>query len=96
MRAIINALKNFIRLPYAWPGGYQLVAIMRDGGILCVDCCEAEYKNILDSTKHGLEDGWDFYGVDVVWEGPNYNCAHCEKEMETEYGDPLADYADNE
>ena len=39
------ALKN----PFAWPGGYNIVGITYDGGVLCHDCIRAELSNIFSS-----------------------------------------------
>jgi hypothetical protein len=69
--------------PCAWPGGYPIYAILDDGEMLCHDC-------LLSQPVHegGEADGWRFEGAEVYWEGPNVQCAHCNAELESAYGDP--------
>jgi len=76
-RKRINILKDIIRQPYAWPGGYEKIAIMDDGGLICHKCCKEEYYNILHSTKFDYIDGWNMQGVclDIDIEDPV--CDHC-------------------
>lgn len=88
MNAKVQELKNTIRNPFAWPGGYTVTAIMDDGEVLCHDCLKENFREILQSTKDDSRDGWTFAGAGVMWEGPPMYCAHCNKEMSTEYGDP--------
>ena len=53
-------LKQAIRHPYAWPGGYELVAVTDDGAILCMNCCRENWKLICASmrSKDNWSDGW--------------------------------------
>lgn len=71
-----------------FPGGYTRRFIMSDGGILCFDCARKEKASILRSTHDGASDGWRVVACDVLWEGPAEYCAHCNRELATEYGDP--------
>lgn len=76
--------------PYAWPGGYNVLALMADGETLCHDCICNEKEVFQDDTLHD-QDGWRFVGSDVYWEGPIIYCAHCNKALDSEYGDPEED-----
>jgi len=69
-------LKAWLRQPYAWPGGYQIVAVMDDGECVCHKCARDNFFNMLSSTRHGVRSGWQFMGTTIVWEGPEA-CAHC-------------------
>lgn len=71
-------LKDVIRHPFAWPGGYEKVLVMDDGGIVCWKCAAREYHNILHSTRGNYKDGWQVIGVDLLehCEGEVY-CEHC-------------------
>jgi hypothetical protein len=80
-------LKNAIRTKYAWPGGYPLFGICSDGGALCVDCMRKEYKQIAYSRKHKLSDGWRVIAADINWEDTGLNCSHCDKLIESAYGE---------
>ena len=75
-RRNISWLKNSVRQPYAWPGGYPISAIMADGAALCMDCVRANWELIAKSTLHSWMDGWCVADVDVLWEGGN-RCANC-------------------
>ena len=69
--------------PYAWPGGYTVLGVLNDGEYLCNKCLH-------ESEVHvgGEADGWRFEGVDIYWEGPPEQCAHCGDAIESEYGNP--------
>lgn len=82
----LQAVREFIRQPYAWPGGYPLVLVLSDGETLCATCARAEYRQISNATRHNLRDGWRAAGVEVHWEGEPEICAHCGRETESAYG----------
>jgi len=58
-------------------GTYPVVAIDEKSNVLCVDCA----RNVF------LEEREDIY-LDVYWEGPPMECAECNEEIESAYGDP--------
>ena len=67
---------GIIREPYAWPGGYERIAITDDGGVLCHKCVKSELRQIATSYKG---DGWRVERMDIVEnydEEPLY-CDHC-------------------
>jgi len=78
-------VKDFIRQPYAWPGGYPLFAITADGGYLCKDCVKANAKLIIGSTRRNLADGWAVLAVTVNWEDTDLVCDNCGKSIEAVY-----------
>ena len=74
----VELFKDIIRKPYAWPGGYERVAITTDGGVLCHKCLKDEYYNILHSTKYEYNDGWQVDGQMLVEEfDDSLFCDHC-------------------
>lgn len=84
----VEQLKNFIRQPYAWPGGYPQYLICADGGALCKTCATKEYKLILSDTRAvDLRSGWCIAGVDVNWEAVDLTCDHCGQLIESAYGE---------
>lgn len=87
MRNTINKLKHAIRTKYAWPGGCALILLLRDGSPLCVECGRAEFRNILDSTKHQISDGWAFEDVFINYEDKDCFCCHCGNRLLAEYED---------
>jgi hypothetical protein len=92
IRTSINAVKNMIRAPYAWPGGYNKVLVMTDGESMCAQCVTENYRLILRSTRAGDDswNGWVALYEAVHWEGAPVQCANCNKELPSEYGDPDA------
>lgn len=90
-RKILRDVRDFIRQPYAWPGMYPKILIMRDGGLLCAKCVGSNYRLISESTRHRLGDGWEASGIDLFMEGPSLPCDHCNDEIESAYGDPDGD-----
>jgi hypothetical protein len=85
---ILEQVKNAIRNPYAWPGGYPVYVIMSDGEMLCPKCARAEYKQIVRDTKTTDRGCWTAAGADVYWEGADQHCAHCNEPLPSAYGDP--------
>ena len=73
------------KTPYAGPGGYGLLALMDDGGILCHHCLSTEENVHEDDSSR---DGWGFVNAFIHWEGPSITCDHCGNECSSEYGDP--------
>ena len=75
-KAIMISL-GIIREPYAWPGGYERIAITDDGGVLCHKCVKSELHQIARSYKG---DGWRIVRVDIAenFDDPIY-CDHCGK-----------------
>lgn len=89
-RKAVNDLKNTIRNPFAWPGGYPVYIVVDDGEMLCHECTKKEYRTILDSTRREAGDGWQVIGADVLWEneeGQTTICPHCGKEIEPAYSE---------
>lgn len=82
---ILEQVKQAIRSPHAWPGGYPVYTILSDGEVLCPKCARAEFKQIVRATREKLRDGWRAAGVEILWEGEEY-CAHCGEELESAYG----------
>lgn len=78
-------LKRFIRSPFAFPGGYTLIAVMDDGECLCHECTRDNFREILHCTKHQERIGWNFKDVTINWEDPSLYCAHCDGPLTPEY-----------
>lgn len=69
---------------YAWPGGYTLFYLTRDGLTVCADCANRE-----------VDDSQAVVGQDIYWEGPDMSCDDCEAEIKSSYGDPWTEDDDN-
>lgn len=62
---------------YAWPGGYPLFYLTKDGSTVCPCCANKE----VDDSQMPI-------AVDVQWEGEPLICDDCGKEIESAYGVP--------
>jgi hypothetical protein len=83
----LKDVKQAIRQPYAWPGGYPLHIVMGDGGCLCCDCAKQKFRQIARSTIQGQRDGWNVAGVMINWEDVDLSCDHCGRTIESAYGE---------
>ena len=81
-----NVVADFIRSPYAWPGGYPLFAVTSDGASLCHKCCKDNYRQIRESMRDHSSDGWRVDAVDVNWEDADMLCDDCGNVIESAYG----------
>jgi hypothetical protein len=78
-------LQQFIRSNgFAWPGGYPMALLMRDGE--CIDAQSARdmYRNI----RRCSEIDWTAEAVFIHWEGEPLVCAHSGRMIESAYGVP--------
>lgn len=80
----LNEVKEAIRNPFTWPGGYPIYTLMSDGELLCSDCARENYREIVGDTKNDLSGCWAVSGSMILWEGLEY-CSHCYKKLETAY-----------
>ncbi len=71
-------VKNLIREPFAWPGGYEKFAITSDGEYLCHQCVKKEFKTILHSTLFSYSDGWQVAALEAECNTDSETiCSHC-------------------
>jgi hypothetical protein len=63
---------------------------MSDSGVVCKKCARKEYRNISDSTRHKLRDGWHAAAIDVNWEDSSLFCDHCGDRIESAYAEDEA------
>ena len=71
---------------HTWPGGYPLYLIANDGESLSFESVRENYRQVLYSKRHRLDDGWRVIGCAVNW-GENLVDAHSGKNIESAYGD---------
>lgn len=68
---------------YAWPGGYEIVYVAQDGGILCHQCANAELMRTLDPDDNQFHVVGDF----INYEDTDLFCDHCNRPINPEYGE---------
>lgn len=85
----LAVVKQFIREPYAWPGGYPVYLVTRDGGALSHDACKDCWREIVSSvmTRH-FDSGWYPEAIDINWEDSDLYCDHTGKRIESAYAEP--------
>lgn len=72
-------------MAYAWPGGYPVYYIVKDGGVLCPDCARmAEREGLADDPDDAQ---WCIIGADINWEASGLTCDHCGKRIESAYAE---------
>jgi len=71
-KAIIRAL-DIIRNHFVCPGGYEKIAVMAGGGILCKDCVK---NNLALIARADERDEWHIARIDIA---ENCDCAICDK-----------------
>ena len=84
---VLRDVKQAIREPYAWPGGYPKYVLMHDGEALSVESARENWHSICDSTINRQNDGWRAVGVDINWEDPDLFCAHSGERIESAYAE---------
>jgi len=82
----LEQVKQAIRSPFAWPGGYPVYTIMNDGELMCSACARANYRLIAEATRDQDRSDWEAVDVIVLWEGVR-QCCHCYKVLESAYGE---------
>ena len=84
---VSHEIKQAIRDKYAWPGGYPLYLVCSDGTALCIDCGKKEYRRIVYSIRHNVQDEWKVERPDANWEDTELYCNHCNRQIESAYGE---------
>ncbi len=82
---IKTALRNG---PFAWPGGYPLYFLSHGGDVLCFGCVRSNFRSVVEHTKMGDRSAsWHLGACEVHWEGSPLECAECQCEIESAYGE---------
>ncbi len=82
----VEILKEALRSPFAWPGGYEKGIYLSDGERICSVCARKNFRQIVSSTKSEWPDDWTFSHIDVYWEGEKEHCCNCDEALASEYG----------
>ena len=82
----IEKLKEALRSPFAWPGGYEKAIYLVDGERICPVCARKEFRDIVRDTKSEWSTGWTFSHIDIYWEGEKERCVNCDEALASEYG----------
>jgi hypothetical protein len=77
--------------PYAWPGGYQLFFITRDGAALSFAAVREQFRNVCWDFLEDASTGWRIDGLDINYEDADLRCDHTGELIPAAYADPDAD-----
>ena len=84
----LNTVKRFVREHYAWPGGYELVAITNDGELLCHECVKQNIRSVFWDIFNRCDTGWQITSIgmeavsaDACDDEYKSYCAHCAREF---------------
>ena len=72
---------------HAWPGGYPLYFITRDGAALSFEAAKENRELICESIADDCNDGWQVVAVDVNWENSDLICDHTGEKIESACGE---------
>ena len=72
---------------YVWPGGYPVFGTMKDGGIICSECANKEVKLIVSAMKNQDDPQWELVATEANWEDEDLHCDHCNRQIESAYGE---------
>ena len=77
----LDCVRMVARERYAWPGGYELCVVTSDGALVCSGCVRENYREIIDSTKKEISDGWRCIGISNESELEDDFCSECNKQL---------------
>jgi len=74
---------------YAWPGGYAVLFLCKDSGVICFDCARKEQELIRSAIREPeyRDHQWQVVASFINWEDPALVCEHCNKVQKAEYCD---------
>ena len=80
-----HSIFSIARHKFAWPGGYALLMVTRDGCCLCADCVRENVARIVRDTRDpDYNTGWEYAGYQIAEcmddESPE-RCAHCNRDL---------------
>jgi hypothetical protein len=81
-------LKTILRSgAYSWPGAYPLYFITSDGAALSFDSVRSNFRAVLWSVRHKVNDGWRVVACDTNWEDGELYCDHSGERIESAYAE---------
>jgi hypothetical protein len=72
---------------YAWPGGYPLYFVTRDGATLSFDAVRKEWRNVVWDHLRDASTGWRIEACEINYEDPELFCDHTNKRIESAYAE---------
>lgn len=73
---------------YAWPGGYPIFYVVKDGGTLCPKCANDNKARTLEGDDDCPDDNqWLIIAAEINWEDSSLQCDNCNKRIESAYAE---------
>lgn len=73
---------------FAWPGGYPIFYLTADNGILCPKCANENISECAcPAESREADPQWRIVAADINYEDDSLYCDHCNKQIETAYGE---------
>lgn len=76
---------------FTWPGGYPMYLICQDGEALCFECARKNAREIISAIRNRNAPDWRVTMLDINYEDVDLECAHCNKPIESAYGEVEVD-----
>lgn len=81
-------LKNQLRAgEYTFPGCYPLFFITSDSDVLSFKAVRDNFRDVIYSMRHKVNDGWRVVACEVNWEDPDLYCAQTGRRIESAYAE---------
>lgn len=72
--------------PYAWPGGYPVYFLAKDGEALSFEAVKDNIEIVREATANpGTDPQWEIVFYDINWEDDNLYCSHTGNKIECAY-----------
>ena len=72
---------------FAWPGGYPLYFVSRQGEAFSFEGVKAEWCQVVQDYLWDRDTGWQIAGVDMNYEDADLYCAITGDRIEAAYGE---------
>jgi len=72
---------------HSFPGLYPIIYFAADAEVVCPECANDDDFHV-GSTDDGHADQFELIASEAYMEGPTIQCCHCDKMIESAYGDP--------
>jgi hypothetical protein len=85
-----SSIKTAIRTAsegYAFPGGYPLYLVMRDGSAICPNCVRESFRTLYRDSMESYGPSFEVDSAQVNWEDNTLFCDNCGRRIEPAYSD---------
>jgi hypothetical protein len=91
-KGIIKQYGMITELDYfAWPGGYPIFYVTKDGGCLCPKCANENITLLTDPD----DPQWYVLGTEINYENDSLYCDNCNGKIDSAYGEDESEDKDD-